>query len=71
MAIEATGGDVLPSIPISVCHNATLAERSVDLASFVGRRESDGGVKVSTVQLIQYVAKTLGGSPLRSGGEIA
>jgi hypothetical protein len=46
-----------------VCHNATLAERSVDLATFCRKpRIQIGAVKVSTVQLIQYVANTLGGS---------
>ena len=57
------GGDVLPGIPISVCHNATLAERSLDLAAFCRKpRIQIGTINVSTVQLIQYVANTLGGS---------
>ncbi|MGO9848009.1 MAG: hypothetical protein ACLPKT_15855 [Methylocella sp.] len=57
------GGDLLPGIPISACHNATLAERSLDLAAFRQKpRIQIGTVKVSTVQLIQYVANTLGGS---------
>jgi hypothetical protein len=57
------GGDVLPGVPISACHNATLSERSLDLAAFRQKpRIQIGTVKVSTVQLIQYVANTLGGS---------
>ena len=56
------GGDVIPGIPISVCRNATLAELPLDLVAFRQRpRIQIGKVKVSTVQLIQYVANTLGG----------
>jgi hypothetical protein len=57
------GGDVLPGIPISACFNATLAELQLDLVAFCQRpRIQIGAVKVSTVQLIQYVANTRGGS---------
>jgi hypothetical protein len=57
------GGDILPGIPISACLNAKLAELALDLAAFCQRpRIQIGTVKVSTVQLIQYVSNTLGGT---------
>jgi hypothetical protein len=57
------GGDILPGIPISACLNAKLAELPLDLAAFCERpRIQIGTVKVSTVQLIQYVSNTLGGT---------
>jgi len=46
-----------------VCRNAVLAERTLDLGAFRQRpRVQIGTVKVSTVELIQYVANTLGGA---------
>jgi hypothetical protein len=57
------GGGVLPGVPFSVCFNATLVERSLDLAALCGKtRIQAGTAKVSTIELIQYVANTLGGS---------
>ena len=57
------GGDILPSIPFSAARNATLRELSLDLIDFRRRpRIQIGAVKVSTVQLVQYVANTLGGA---------
>jgi len=57
------GGELLPGVPFSVCRNAVLAERTLDLGAFRQRpRVQIGTVKVSTVELIQYVANTLGGA---------
>jgi hypothetical protein len=57
------GGELLPGIPFSACRNATLAERSLDLKAFrVRPRIQVGSVKISAVELIQYVANTLGGA---------
>jgi hypothetical protein len=57
------GGEVLPGIPSSICWNATLVERSLDLKAFqLSARIQVGAVKVSTIELIQYVANTLGGA---------
>lgn len=57
------GGDLLPGIPFSACRNAQLKELPLDLVAFRQRpRIQVGSVKVSTVQLIQYVANTLGGA---------
>jgi hypothetical protein len=57
------GGDLLPGVPFSACRNAKLAELSLDLGAFRQRpRIQIAAVKVSTVQLIQYVANTLGGA---------
>lgn len=57
------GGELLPGIPFSACRNAALGERSVDLKTFRFRaRIQVGAVKVSTIELIQYVANTLGGA---------
>ncbi|MFY9629183.1 MAG: hypothetical protein WAK03_13675 [Methylocystis sp.] len=57
------GGDVLPGMPFSACRNAKLAELSLNLHDFCKRtRIQIGKEKISTVQLIQYVANTLGGA---------
>ena len=57
------GGDLLPGIPFSMCRNAKLAEITLDLEAFRHRpRIQVGVVRVSTVQLVQYVANTRGGS---------
>lgn len=57
------GGDVLPGVPFSVCFNATLAERSLDLAAFCrSARIQAGTTAVSTMEVVQYVANTLGGA---------
>jgi hypothetical protein len=57
------GGDVLPSVPISVCRNAKLAELPLNLVAFRQRpRIQIGAVKVTTTDLIKYVANTRGGS---------
>lgn len=57
------GGDVLPGIPISACLNAKLGERSLNLVDFCKRpRIQIGAVKVSTAQLVQFFANTLGGA---------
>lgn len=56
------GGDVLPGMIFSACLNAKLGERSLNLVDFCKRpRIQIGEVKVSTVQLVQFVANTLGG----------
>jgi hypothetical protein len=57
------GGQMLPGIPFSLCWNAELAERTLDLTAFRNcPRVQVGSVKVSTIELIQYVANTLGGA---------
>jgi hypothetical protein len=57
------GGDLLPGIPFSACRNAKLAEYSLNLHDFCERtRIKIGTVEISAVQLIKYVANTLGGS---------
>jgi hypothetical protein len=57
------GGDLLPGIPFSACFNATLAERSLDLGAFCQKaRIQVGTVKISTIELVQYVSNTLGGT---------
>ncbi len=57
------GGDLLPGIPFAASRNATFAELSLDLSAFCKRtRIQVGSVKVSTIQLVQYVANTLGGA---------
>jgi hypothetical protein len=55
------GGDLLPGQ--SACHNAEIAERSLNLRDFCHRPCIQvGSTKVSTVQLIQYVSNTRGGT---------
>ncbi len=57
------GGDLLPGVPFSVSRNAKLEELTLDLNSFRKRtRIQVGSTEISTVQLIQYVSNTLGGT---------
>lgn len=57
------GGDLLPGVPFSACQNAKLAESWLNLVDFCKRpRIQIGAVKVSTIQLVQFFANTLGGA---------
>jgi len=57
------GGDLLPGQSFSACHNAEILERSLNLRDFCHRPCIQvGSTKVSTVQLIQYVSNTRGGT---------
>ena len=62
------GGDILPGIPFSASHGATLAKLTLNLKDFCKRpRIQVGQVTISTIQLIQYVANTLGGAHFDPG----
>ena len=66
------GGDLLPGIPFSACRGATLKEKSLDLVAFCREtRIQVRHVKVSTVEIIQYVANALGGSHYDPSGKTA
>jgi hypothetical protein len=57
------GGDLIPGVPFSANHNAKIAERTLNLKDF--RRRTYIQVranKISTVELIQYVSNTRGGT---------
>jgi hypothetical protein len=57
------GGDLLPGVPFAAHRNATVSELLLDLVTFCKRpRIQVRDVTVSTVQLVQYVANTLGGA---------
>jgi hypothetical protein len=56
------GGDILPGIPFSACHNADVAKRTLNLVDLLKQtRIQVGPHKISTVQLVKYVANTWGG----------
>jgi len=56
------GGDILPGIPISAGQNAAVREVVLDLKSFRNQpRVQVGDVKISTVEVVQYVANKCGG----------
>ena len=60
---------MLPNIPFSACRNATLEDKTLDLDSYCrSPRIQVGNVKISTVEIIQYVANALGGSHLDPSG---
>jgi hypothetical protein len=62
VVVYCGGGDMLPGVPFAAHRNATVAERSLDLASFCKRpRIQVGNHRISTVEVIKYVANTLGG----------
>src|SRR5262249_18493102 len=57
------GGDLLPGIPFSACRGASLEVKTLDLASFCrSTRIQIDDTKISTTELIQYVANARGGS---------
>jgi hypothetical protein len=56
------GGDILPGIPFSACRGAELAEKWLNLSDVCRRpRIQVDAVKISTIEVIKYVANTLGG----------
>jgi len=64
------GGDILPGIPGAVSWNAETREKVLDLNTFCRAvRIQVGSEKISTVELIQYVANALGGSHLDPFGK--
>jgi hypothetical protein len=66
------GGDVLPNVPFSVCHDAKLEKRVLNLKDF-GRqtRILVGREKASTTDIIKYVANTLGAAHFDPTGKTA
>ena len=71
MVAYCGGGELLPGIPFSAAHGAETAELTLDLDAFRKRaRIQVGDVKISTVQLVKYVANTLGGSHFDPGKSI-
>jgi hypothetical protein len=66
------GGDVLPGFSFSACRGAKLKEKQLDLSAFCREtRVQVGQVKISTVEVIQYVANALGGAHYDPGGKAA
>jgi hypothetical protein len=63
------GGDILPGIPFSACRGATLKEKTLDLKAYChSTRIQVGRVEISTNELVQYVANTMGGVHLDPSG---
>jgi hypothetical protein len=66
------GGDILPNIPFSVCRNAELEERVLNLEDFCRQtRILIGREAASTTDIIKYMANALGGSHFDPAGKTA
>lgn len=66
------GGDVLPGVPFSVCLNATLQERNLNLGDFCRQMRVQIGLeRFRTVDIIEFVANALGGSHYDPNGRTA
>jgi hypothetical protein len=66
------GGDLIPNFPTSVCHNANLEERVLNLKDFCRQtRVLVGEEKASTVDLIKYVSNALGATHYDPSGKAA
>jgi len=66
------GGDVIPNVPFSVCRNAELEERVLNLRDFCRQsRILVGAEKASTLDIIKYVSNTLGATHLDPAGKSA
>jgi hypothetical protein len=66
------GGDILPNVPFSVCRNAELQERVLNLKDFCRQtRILIGKETASTTEIIKYVANALGGAHFDPAGKTA
>jgi hypothetical protein len=66
------GGDILPNIPFSVCRNAELQERVLNLKDFCRQtRILIGREAASTTDIIKYVANALGATHFDPIGKTA
>jgi hypothetical protein len=66
------GGDILPNIPFSVCRNAELQERVLNLKDFcLQTRILIGREAASTTDIIKYVANALGATHFDPIGKTA
>ena len=66
------GGDILPGVPVSVCRGAHLKEKTLDLYAFCrATRAQVAQIKISTTELIDFVANAMGGSHFDPWGRAA
>jgi len=66
------GGDVIPGIPTSACFGARLKEKSLGLGDYCrSTRVQVDDVKISTVELIEYMANARGGAHFDPEGRTA
>jgi len=66
------GGDVIPNVPFSVCRNAELEERVLNLRDFCRQpRILIGAEKASSFDIIKYVSNALGGTHFDPAGKAA
>jgi hypothetical protein len=57
------GADVIPGVPVTIGFNATIEEATLNLHDFCKQsRIFIETVTISTVELIQYIANTMGGA---------
>jgi hypothetical protein len=68
----AGGGDLLPGIPFSAGFNATVVQKTLDLHAFCREpRIQLEGAKISTVEIVQYLANARGGAHFDPAGSAA
>jgi hypothetical protein len=66
------GGDIIPNVPFSACHNADLEERVLNFKDFCRQpRIIVGKEKASTTEIIKYVANALGATHYDPTGKTA
>lgn len=66
------GGDIIPGIPTSACFGARLKEKSLGLGEFCrSTRIQVDDVKISTVEVIEYMANARGGAHFDPEGRAA
>jgi hypothetical protein len=66
------GGDIIPNVPLSICHNAQLEERVLNFKDFCRQpRILVGKEKASTSDIIKYVANALGAAHFDPTGKAA
>lgn len=66
------GGDIIPGIPISACRGAKLKEKQLGLGEFCrSARIQVDDIKISTVELIDYMANARGGTHFDPSGRAA
>lgn len=65
------GGDVIPNVPFSACRGAKVEKTQFDLKAFCHMpRVQVDAVKITTVELVRYIANSMGGIHFSSAGKI-
>lgn len=66
------GGDLIPNVPFSVCRGASLERKTLEWKTFCNStRIQVDQTKISTVELVRFVANSLGGVHFDQNGKAA